>query len=364
MSGNAAAAEILTLTANGNGTGIPPDILSALIDSHVSRLQGDLCMILLSGICYGTSFLLCPALKLTRWDTGVTLQYVVAYFTHYWRGRPESGIRRDSLGMRVYVVVLCTVATAYLCVIIASAWGHGTLSVMYAGIVDPDVRFFFFLPLLLNSGSRLTPCSLAADSAASRRVRSFPFPSLLRDADDLEIHSWWLLCALFILLNGYWVFARCYKVRLPAVSAFMAKERERDEANFLSCGQVTKSALLRILGAVLFGASAASLIAVAILYLKLKLDSTISFDDLDICVAVGLWLALALDIFCALVLCYELVYKRRKSLAKSSLVQQFLVVALQSSLLTGLSFFLPFALPFLQLTLSSFAQRLPTSLVP
>jgi hypothetical protein len=56
MSNDATAAEQLTLVRNGDASGIPPDVLAALIDGHVSRLQGDLCMILLSGVLYGMSF--------------------------------------------------------------------------------------------------------------------------------------------------------------------------------------------------------------------------------------------------------------------------------------------------------------------
>ncbi|PRQ69963.1 hypothetical protein AAT19DRAFT_11616 [Rhodotorula toruloides] len=46
----------------------------------------------------------------------------------------------------------------------------------------------------------------------------------------------------------------------------------------------------------------------------------------------GTWLFLADSLFCAGVLVYELVYKRRNELAKSSLVQQFTALALKTSL--------------------------------
>jgi hypothetical protein len=58
-----AAAEDLTLTRDGDASGIPPDVLSALIDVHISRLQGDMCMILLSGVIYGASLRLFSIVK-------------------------------------------------------------------------------------------------------------------------------------------------------------------------------------------------------------------------------------------------------------------------------------------------------------
>lgn len=131
------------------------------------------------------------------------------------------------------------------------------------------------------------------------------------------------------------------RVRANFLSPISRPSANDPSLSSLRCSIVTKSIVLRILGAVLFLVSAGSLIAVAAISLRLKMDSTIALDDLHRCVCIGLCIALATDVYCALVLCYELIYKRRKSLAKSTLIQQFLVVALQSSLLTSASL-LPF----------------------
>ncbi|BGO89970.1 hypothetical protein NBRC10512_001954 [Rhodotorula toruloides] len=96
--------------------------------------------------------------------------------------------------------------------------------------------------------------------------------------------------------------------------------------------QVARSWFSRALAAGLWILSLAAFSGHCSIVLRMRMGETFSTRrTLDYLLA-GTWLFLADSFFCAGVLVYELVYKRRNELAKSSLVQQFTALALKTSL--------------------------------
>ncbi|GAA5859191.1 hypothetical protein JCM8547_008909 [Rhodosporidiobolus lusitaniae] len=101
----------------GGGGGVPQAYLDAMRDYHVSRSQADLCSVLFSGIVYG-----------------MILTSFFRYLSLYWHGDATTGRKRDSLGLRLFVVATMVLATGFLGVVIASTWHHLTKSIRLGGI--------------------------------------------------------------------------------------------------------------------------------------------------------------------------------------------------------------------------------------
>ncbi|BGP30460.1 hypothetical protein JCM10296v2_002215 [Rhodotorula toruloides] len=96
--------------------------------------------------------------------------------------------------------------------------------------------------------------------------------------------------------------------------------------------QVAQSWFSRALAAELWIVSLAAFSGHCSIVVQMRMGETFSTRRTLDYLLVGTWLFLADSFFCAGVLVYELVYKRRNELAKSSLVQQFTALALKTSL--------------------------------
>ncbi|GAA5880010.1 hypothetical protein JCM8547_004847 [Rhodosporidiobolus lusitaniae] len=84
------------------GATLPPAVVDAFREAHISRSQADVCGVLFSGILYG-----------------ILLPLFFQYFALFWRNHHERGLSKDGVYLRWLVVVLFLFTTGFLGVTVA-----------------------------------------------------------------------------------------------------------------------------------------------------------------------------------------------------------------------------------------------------
>ncbi|BGO98076.1 hypothetical protein NBRC10513v2_002077 [Rhodotorula toruloides] len=96
---------------------------------------------------------------------------------------------------------------------------------------------------------------------------------------------------------------------------------------------VSQNRVARALAGGLWLLTLEAFIAQAAMVVRRRLHANIEMRESMISLLIGIWIYFADTVVCAAILVYELIWKRRKELAKSSPLQQFITLALKTSLI-------------------------------
>ncbi|BGP30459.1 hypothetical protein JCM10296v2_002214 [Rhodotorula toruloides] len=96
---------------------------------------------------------------------------------------------------------------------------------------------------------------------------------------------------------------------------------------------VSQNRLARVLAGGLWLLAVGAFIAQAAMVLRRRLYAHVEMRGSMISLLIGTWINFADTVVCAAILVYELIWKRRKELAKSSPLQQFITLAFKTSLI-------------------------------
>ncbi|GAA5993382.1 hypothetical protein JCM11641_008432, partial [Rhodosporidiobolus odoratus] len=124
-----------------------------------------------------------------------------------------------------------------------------------------------------------------------------------------HVAEYWILNFVNALLEAFWTWRAC---------------------------RISASRLLRGLACLSWLASIGGFLATSVLGTEQYVGQEISVERIIISTMTSLWVTLVNALLCATILGYELVWKRRESLLKSTLVSQFAQVALRTSLIAVL----------------------------
>ncbi|GAA5941657.1 hypothetical protein JCM10213_002331 [Rhodosporidiobolus nylandii] len=100
--------------------------------------------------------------------------------------------------------------------------------------------------------------------------------------------------------------------------------------------RISRHIAIRVLAVLLWLASTGLFLVTTVLSTRQYRGDHVALPDIIRAIFISMWVTLTTALFCACLLSYELVWKRRDSLAKSSLINNFARVALRTSLFATL----------------------------